>query len=62
MQSIQTALVFFMLVNGSPEGQTQRIDALTADCKTEMLIIDGINRVQANKGITFVALCEQKSQ
>lgn len=58
MQNIQTALVFFMLVNGVPDGNTQLIETVSNNCKQEMLVIDGINKAQRDKGISLVAWCQ----
>ncbi len=52
-------LMVFMLLNGQPAGQTMHLLALDPDCRTELAVVEGVNRANADRGIQFIASCER---
>ena len=41
-----SVLLIMMMINGKPSGEIQRLLALTPDCKSEISVVEFINRTQ----------------
>lgn len=56
-----TSVLFIMMfVNGEPSGEIQRVISLTQDCKTEITIVDAVNRNKlVGPNVQYKAVCSQ---
>lgn len=59
MLEIATLLVF-ITVNGQPQGDTRRINAMDSQCRSEMAVVNGMNQVLVQQGIQYLASCERQ--
>jgi phosphoribosyl-AMP cyclohydrolase len=56
-----TSVLFIMMfVNGEPSGEIQRVISLTQDCKTEIAIVDAVNRNKlVGPNVQYKTVCSQ---
>lgn len=59
---MKTVLLIITLVNGKPSGEIQRLLALTPDCKTEIAVVESINRSQKEIGSNLEYRTECRKQ
>jgi hypothetical protein len=52
-----TVFIMVMFLNGTPHGTPMYLLATTRDCHTEMMVVDGINRAQHDRGIRWQGVC-----
>lgn len=55
-------LLVMMTVNGSPQGEPQRLIAMTESCRAELAMLEGINAANQNTGIRWTASCVADDQ